>query len=87
MSSPVVVTHPCTLFHDGLRQTFKKSSFRPVRIVSVLSEEVENYLRSLDSCVWLIGVERYSSTTNDLVRRVVTTIPGVMATGLSNLWN
>jgi len=79
MSTPVVVTHPCTLFHDGLRQTFKKSRFRPVRIVSVLSEEVENYLRSLDSCVWLIGVERCSSTTSDLVRRVVTTTPGVKA--------
>ena len=79
MSTPVVVTHPCTLLHDGLRQTFKKSRFRPVRIVSELSEEVENYLRSLDSCVWLVGVERCSSTTIDLVRRVVTTTPGVKA--------
>ena len=79
MSTPVVVTHPCTLLHEGLRQTFKKSRFRPVRIVSELSEEVENYLRSLDRCVWLIGVERCSSTTIDLVRRVVTTTPGVKA--------
>lgn len=79
MSTPVVVTHPCTLLHDGLRQTFKKSRFRPVRIVSELSEEVENYLRSLDRCVWLTGVERCSSTTIDLVRRVVTTTPGMKA--------
>ena len=79
MSTPVVVTHPCTLLHEGLRQTFKKSRFRPVRIVPELSEEVENYLRSLDRCVWLIGVKRCSSTTIDLVRRVVTTTPGVKA--------
>lgn len=79
MSTPIVVTHPCTLFHDGLRQTFKKSSFRPVRIGSTLSEDVENYLRSQESCVWLVGVERFTSTTCDLVRRVVTTTPGVKA--------
>ena len=45
----------------------------------MLSEEVENHLRSLDRCVWLVGVERCSSITNDLVRRVVTTTPGVKA--------
>ena len=77
MSTPLVVIHPCTLFHDGLRQTFKKSSFRPVRIASTLSEEVETHLRSLKNCIWLIGVERCVSPTNDLVRRVVTTSPGV----------
>ena len=73
------MTHQCTLLHDGLRHTFKKSSFRPVRIVAVLGEKIENDIRSLESCVWLVGVERYSSTTNDLVRRVVTTSPGVKA--------
>jgi len=77
MSTPVVVIHPCTLFHDGLRQTFKKSSFRLVRIASTPSEEVETHLRSLKNCIWLIGVERCVSPTNDLVQRVVTTSPGV----------
>jgi two-component system nitrate/nitrite response regulator NarL len=79
MSTPVVVTHPCTLFHDGLRQAFAKSRFRPVRIAPTLSEGLEAYLRSLNSCIWLIGVERCVSTTNDLVQRVVTTTPGVKA--------
>ena len=65
--------------HEGLRQTFKKSSLRPVRILSVLDEEAENYIRSLQSCVWLVGVEKNSSVTNELVRRVVTTSPGVKA--------
>ena len=77
MSTPLVVIHPCTLFHDGLRQTFRKSSFRLVRIASTLSEEVETHLRSLKNCICLIGVERCVSPTNDLVQRVVTTSPGV----------
>ena len=79
MSIPLMVTHPCTLLHDGLRQTFKKSTFRPVRIVAAISDEVENHIRSLQSCVWLVGIEKYSSATSDLLRRVVTTNPGVKA--------
>jgi two-component system nitrate/nitrite response regulator NarL len=77
MRTPVVVIHPCTLFHDGLRQTLKKSRFRPVHIATTPSEELETYLRSLKSCIWLIGVERCVSATNDLIQRVVTTSPGV----------
>jgi two-component system nitrate/nitrite response regulator NarL len=79
MSTPVVATHPCTLVHDGLRQIFTKSRFRPVRVASTLSEKLETYLRSLDSCVWVVGVERCVPTTNALVHRVVTTTPGVKA--------
>ena len=79
MSTPLIVTHPCTLLHEGLRQTFKKSSLRPVRVLSVLDEEAENYIRSLQSCVWLVGIEKNSSVTIELVRRVVTTSPGVKA--------
>ena len=63
MSLPIVVTHPCTLFHNGLRQLFTKSRFRPMRIATILSEDLENYLRSLASCVWLTGVERCVSST------------------------
>src|SRR5262249_14828088 len=77
--TPVVVTHLCTLFHSGLRQIFAKSRFRPVRVESTLSEELETYLRSLESGVWLLGVERCLSTTNTLVQRVVTTTPQVKA--------
>ena len=78
MSTPVVVTHPCALVHDGLRQIFSKSRFRPVRIALTLDEGLEAYLRSLSSCIWLIGVERFVSTTVELVQRV-TTAPGVKA--------
>jgi len=77
--TPVVVTHLCTLFHNGLREIFAKSCFRPVRIESTLSEELETYLGSLKSGIWLVGVERCLSSTNMLVQRVVTTSPQVKA--------
>ena len=57
--------------HEGLRHTFRKSTFRPVRILSAFSDEVETYIHSLQSCVWLVGVEKYSATISDLVARVV----------------
>ena len=79
MTTPIVVTHPCALVHDGLRQIFSKSRFRPVRIALTLDEGLGAYLRSLSSCIWLIGVERCVSTTVELVQRVVTTTPGVKA--------
>jgi two-component system nitrate/nitrite response regulator NarL len=79
MSLPIVVTHPSTLFHNGLRQLFTKSRFRPVRIATALNEELETYLRSQSSCVWLTGVERSISATSALVRTIVAANPGVKA--------
>jgi two-component system, NarL family, nitrate/nitrite response regulator NarL len=79
MSLPIVVTHPSTLFHNGLRHLLTKSLFRPVRIATTLTEDLENYLRSLGSCVWLTGVEKCVSTTNALVRKVVSANAGVKA--------
>lgn len=79
MTLPIVVTHPSTLFHNGLRHLFAKSRFRPVRIATSLNEELEKYLESLESCVWLTGVERCVSSTNTLLQKVVTANPGVKA--------
>jgi DNA-binding NarL/FixJ family response regulator len=79
MRFPIVATHPCNLIHNPLRQLFTKSRFRLTRIETTLSEELVTYLRSLESCLWLVGVERCLATTNALVRRVVTTTPGVKA--------
>src|SRR5262245_10987402 len=79
MSLPIVVTHPSTLFHNGLRQLFSKSRFRPTRIAISLNEELETYLRTQGSCVWLTGVETSIAVTNALVRKVVGANPGVKA--------
>ena len=79
MTLPIVVTHPSTLFHNGLRHLFAKSRFRPVRIATSLNEELEKYLESLESCVWLTGVEGCVSSTNILLQKVVKANPGVKA--------
>jgi two-component system, NarL family, nitrate/nitrite response regulator NarL len=82
-SSPLVVTHSCTLLHDGLRQIFKKSAFGPVRVVSTLDAETEAYILGQENCVWLVGIEKDSSSTNGLVRRVTARNPGVKAVVLA----
>jgi two-component system nitrate/nitrite response regulator NarL len=79
MSLPIVVTHPSSLFHNGLRQLFARSRFRPVRIATSLTEELENYLGSVKGCVWLTGVERCVASTNALIRKIVTANPRVKA--------
>ena len=79
MSLPIVITHPSTLLHDGLRQLFAKSRFRPLRIAQALTEDLEDYLKSLKGCVWLTGVDKGLSETNALVRRVVRANSGVKA--------
>ena len=84
MTLPIVVTHPSTLFHNGLRHLFAKSRFRPVRISSSLTEDLQKYLESLESCVWLTGVEGCVSSTNTLLRKVVTANPGVKAVVLAS---
>jgi two-component system nitrate/nitrite response regulator NarL len=83
MSLPLVVTHPSTLFHNGLRQLFAKSRFRPVRIATALTEELESYLTSAESCIWLTGVERSVTTSSALVRRIVGANPRIKAVMLA----
>ena len=79
MSLPIVVTHTSPLLHNGLRQLLAKSRFRPVRIANTLTDDLESYLVSLDSGVWLTGVERSAALTNALVRKVVVANPRLKA--------
>src|SRR5262245_14946752 len=87
MSLPIVVTHPSTLFHNGLRQLFGKSRFRPARIATSLNDELETYLCTQGSCVWLTGVETSIAATNALVRKIVAANPGVKAVILAPTQN
>ena len=68
--TPVVVTHPCSLFRDGLRQTLTRSRFRPVRLLCTVNEDVEQYLQSAHDCVWLLGVDKFEATNEQLVRQI-----------------
>jgi two-component system, NarL family, nitrate/nitrite response regulator NarL len=77
MKTPLIVTHASTLLHGGLSHIFAKSQFGPLFIAPKLSDELENKMRSFESCLWLVGVTRYDSTINELLRPVTTALPGV----------
>jgi len=77
--TPLVVTHPCALVRDGLREILSKSPFRPTHILPALDEDTENLLASSGVCIWLVGVNECGTTTNDLVSRVVAKNPDVRA--------
>jgi two-component system nitrate/nitrite response regulator NarL len=67
------------LLHNGLRELFAKSRFRPVRIATSLTEDLESYLRSVEHCVWLTGVEKCIASTSALVGKVLAANPSVKA--------
>jgi two-component system nitrate/nitrite response regulator NarL len=69
MRAPLVVTHPCSLFRDGLRQTLTRSRFRPVRLFGTVDKDAERYLQSGDDCFWLLGVDKFEATNELLVRQ------------------
>jgi two-component system, NarL family, nitrate/nitrite response regulator NarL len=77
MSIHVVVTHPCSLFRDGLRQTLTRSRFRPVRLHCTANEEVEQFLASAENCIWLLGVDQFEATNEHLVRQITMSNPAV----------
>jgi two-component system nitrate/nitrite response regulator NarL len=77
VGTSVVVTHPCSLFQDGLRQTLTKSRFRSVRLLCTVKEDPGEYLQSAGDCVWLLGVEKFEATSEQLVRKITISSPGV----------
>jgi len=79
MSLPIVVTHPSPLLHKGLRQLLQKSRFRPVRVATTLTQDLETYLVSLEGAIWLTGIERSLAATNSLLRKIVSANPRVKA--------
>ena len=76
-STPLVVTHPCALVRDALQGIFSKSQFRPLHILPTADVVAENHPGEGGFSIWLVGVRECSSTTNDLVRRVVGANPAV----------
>ena len=71
MSFPIIVTHPSPLLHKGLRQLLVKSRFRPVRVATTLTQDLETYLVSLEGAIWLTGIERSLAATNSLLRKIL----------------
>jgi two-component system nitrate/nitrite response regulator NarL len=77
MKTPLIVTHPSTLLHDGLRCLLAKSQFGPLCIAPALNEELESQMGSFETCLWLMGLSHFDATTHELLRRVTTAAPGV----------
>lgn len=80
---PTIVTHPHTLFRDGLREILGNTPFQPVHLAAELDQAAITHLTSVETCLWLLGVEKCSESTFDLVRRVCATKPGVKVVILS----
>jgi two-component system, NarL family, nitrate/nitrite response regulator NarL len=78
-TTPLVVTHPCALVRDGLREILGKSPFRPVHILPALNAETETLLASGGVCIWLVGVNECGPATNELVHSVVASNPSIRA--------
>jgi two-component system nitrate/nitrite response regulator NarL len=79
MSLPIIVTHPSPLLHNGLRQLFAKSHFRPVRVATTLTQHLETYLLSVEHAVWLTGIEASPAATHALLRKILAANPRVQA--------
>jgi two-component system nitrate/nitrite response regulator NarL len=79
MSLPIIVTHPSPLLHSGLRQLFARSRFRPVRVATTLTQDLETYLVSLEGAIWLTGIEGSLAATNSLLRKILSANPRVKA--------
>jgi two-component system nitrate/nitrite response regulator NarL len=79
MSLPIIVTHPSPLLHNGLRQLFAKSHFRPVRLATTLTQQLETYLLSVEHAIWLTGVEASPAATHALLRKILAANPRVQA--------
>ncbi len=85
MSLPIIVTHPSPLLHKGLRQLLVKSRFRPVRVATTLTQDLETYLVSLEGAIWLTGIERSIGATNSLLRKILSANHRVKAVIMAGL--
>jgi two-component system, NarL family, nitrate/nitrite response regulator NarL len=74
---PIIVTHPCTLLRDGLLQILGSTRFRPIHLAAECEQPPISRLASAEVCLWLMGLEKCSESTFDLVRRVCKTTPGL----------
>jgi len=74
---PTVVTHPCALFRDGLRQILGSTPFRPIHLAAEFDQAAISDLTSAEISLWLLGIDRCSESTFDLVRRVCKTTPSL----------
>jgi two-component system, NarL family, nitrate/nitrite response regulator NarL len=72
-----IVTHPSALFRDGLRKILASTPFRPIHLAAEFNQAAVSALVSAEVSLWLMGIEKCSESTFDLVRRVCKTTPNL----------
>src|SRR5438045_3345589 len=82
MVIPTIVTHPCTLFRDGLQQILVRSKFKPLHIGADFDDAAIN-LSPSETLLWLLGLETCDERTFALIRRVCAASPNLKAVVLA----
>jgi two-component system, NarL family, nitrate/nitrite response regulator NarL len=80
---PVVVTHPCTLFRDGLRHILAGTRFRTAYLADEFDETVMRHLSSDAQCLWLMGLSEGHPPNFENIIKVVTGSTGSKVVVLS----
>jgi two-component system, NarL family, nitrate/nitrite response regulator NarL len=76
-ASSLVVTHPCALIRESLSHFFSRSEFKPIHFTSEFDEDTERRLTSAGDCLWLLGVNEFTASANEAVRKTVAANPSV----------
>jgi two-component system nitrate/nitrite response regulator NarL len=83
---PVVITHPCTLFREGLRQILIGAQFRPVLTAATVEDALACDPCSTPSCVWLVALEKFDTSSFDSLRRLSMSSPHLTVVVLADCY-
>ena len=78
-----IITHPCTLFRDGLQQMLSGTKFKTVHAAPEPDEETFRQFSSNRECLWLMGLDKCDASSYGLVRKVATATPNVKSVVLA----
>ena len=78
-----IVTHPCTLFRDGLQQMLSGTKFKTVHVAAEPDEETFRQFSANRECLWLMGLDKCDASSYGLVRKVATATPKVKSVVLA----
>jgi two-component system nitrate/nitrite response regulator NarL len=85
-SISIVITHPCTLFREGLRQILIGAQFRPVLTAANVEDASACNPCSTPICVWLMALEKFNTSSFDSLRRHSTSSPDLTIVVLADCY-
>lgn len=66
---PAVITHPLTLFRDGLRQILAGTQFAAVHLGSLFDDAALERVAALPICIWVLGVDDFDGAAEKQLRQ------------------